>query len=614
MNLDAASFSDDEAEQMEALMTAFANLVVRGVDAEEFCSSAPLLIQHVAPSMIPATIPSDEQERGLRLMARQFWNQMPLPQNGFLPAPLPEPERNTPCVCGSGQKYKHCCMEIERGLHRQWQTMPLLPYVLSALPKKALAEVPVLRLPAEQLQMTVDDWLQESPDCVVKLLEPAFGKLDQLHDKHAWMYGALCAAYDELNKPRKKQQLQARVLTAPNRQLRSEALQHQVTQLSDKGDFAAAWQAFQLAMRTTPDDPHLSHLEVLILQSEGKTELARERALYWIQRLKRDKKYDHSRLIEALEALSTDPAALHYDMATRQLPELADWAKTIAQLPPPELHYQLNGDDVMAALTPDSALRKIEAKWAAIFPQEKPSLTHMQVMDHEGLAELDKWPGWLTKHPLAWQSFDILDDIILLLMALPVTPQAMQKSLLEPVLQHAHALWQLLLVSKPATQTVPWGVHGNRPALRLLAQKAVMHFHANQEQEYFTTLELMLALNPNDNHGFRDELSSYYLRHDLLDKANALHARYTGDRAHMTFNEVLARYASGDRAAALRLAQQAKQKFPEVCKMLLAKSPKQPKLTPGTVQYGGKDEAWYYRQAMHAEWQKRGALDWLRTT
>lgn len=613
MNVDESGFSEEEATEMETLMATFATLAVRGVEAEEFCNHAPLLIRHVAPSMVPPAIPRDEQERGLHLMARQFWNQMPLPQNGFRPAPLPEPERNGPCICGSGQKYKHCCMEVERAMHKHWQSMPLLSYVLSALPKKALAEVPVLRLPTEQVQITVDGWMHESPDCVVKLLEPVFNDLSHLQDKHAWMYGALCAAYDALGKPRKKQQLQKRVLTAPSRQLRSDALQHQATQLSDQGDFSGAWQAFQLAMRATPDDPHLSHLEVLLLQSEGKPELARERALHWIQRLKRDKQYDHSHLIEALEALSTDPAALHYDIATQHIPELMAWAKLMTERPQPERHYTLEGDDAMAQLKPDAALRKIEAKWASIFPQQKPSLTYMEVMDHAGLEQLDKWPQWLAKHPLAWQSFTILDDIYLLLKALPVPTQAIQRTLLEPVLQHALALWQSLLANKPTSQTVPWGFLDNRPALRLLAQKALMHFHAKQEQEHISTLELMLALNPNDNHGFRDELSDQYLHHAQLDKALALHARYENDGAHLSFNQTLTLYAQGDKATAAKLAKQAKQKFPEVFKMLLAKQPKPPKLTPGIIQLGGKDEAWYYRSAMYSVWQNYGAIEWLRT-
>lgn len=603
---------DEQEAEMDTLMSMLAGLVVRGVGADEFCNHAPTLIRQFAPSLIPASVPAEECDRGLRLMARQFWNQMPQPNNDFRPLPLPEPERNSPCVCGSGEKYKHCCLGIEREIHKQWQTMPLLPFVLSALPKNALAKVPVLHLPTDLLQMTMEDWQYESPESVIKLLELAFEDVSKMHDKHAWMYGALCGAYDALNKPRKKQQLQQLALSAQSRQLRSDALQHQVTQLSDRGDFAGAWQSFQQAMRTTPDDPHLSHLEVLILQSEGKPDMARERAQYWIQKLKRDKKYDHSYLIDALEQLSMNPAALHYKMATSAIPELELWTRAVQQLPAPELHYQLQGDDSMAELQADAALRKVEKQWNAIFPGQKPMLTHMEVPDHPGLDELDKWPDWLLKHPLAWQSFEIIDDVVLLLTALPVPPEAIQTNLLQPILQHADALWQQLLTNKLATQTIPWGCLGNRPALRVLAQKVLMHFHSGQETEHAAALELMLALNPTDNHGFRDELSSHYLRHGQLDRALNLHAQYPDDGADMSYNRVLACYASGKESEARKFAQHAVAEFPEICKMLLAKNPKQPKLQHGFVKYGGKDEAWFYREAMLAQWIKYDALDWLR--
>ena len=42
-------------------------------------------------------------------LAFSFWNATPLPRNGYRPATLPKPERNGPCLCGSGVKFKRCC-------------------------------------------------------------------------------------------------------------------------------------------------------------------------------------------------------------------------------------------------------------------------------------------------------------------------------------------------------------------------------------------------------------------------------------------------------------------------------------------------------------------------
>jgi hypothetical protein len=64
---------------------------------------------HLEP-MLP-DVPAD----GVRALAihfgRNIWNCTPLPSNGFRPRPLPAPERNQPCMCGSGRKYKHCCAD-----------------------------------------------------------------------------------------------------------------------------------------------------------------------------------------------------------------------------------------------------------------------------------------------------------------------------------------------------------------------------------------------------------------------------------------------------------------------------------------------------------------------
>lgn len=43
-------------------------------------------------------------------LGRAIWNAIPLPGNNFRPSPLPEPGRNHPCPCGSGRKYKLCCV------------------------------------------------------------------------------------------------------------------------------------------------------------------------------------------------------------------------------------------------------------------------------------------------------------------------------------------------------------------------------------------------------------------------------------------------------------------------------------------------------------------------
>src|SRR5699024_7829714 len=52
----------------------------------------------------------DDMLRAMATMfARSVWNVTPLPANRFRPRPLAKPQRNAPCPCGSGRKYKRCC-------------------------------------------------------------------------------------------------------------------------------------------------------------------------------------------------------------------------------------------------------------------------------------------------------------------------------------------------------------------------------------------------------------------------------------------------------------------------------------------------------------------------
>jgi tetratricopeptide (TPR) repeat protein len=604
--------ADEINDEMEILLHAVAGLAVRGISAEEFLDTFPTLLENIAPSLIPADLTASEIHQGTLMMARQFWNNLPLPDNHYQPLPLPKPERNSPCICGSGRKYKQCCLPMEHAMESSGNTLPLLPYVLLALPKKQLKDVPVLHLPQDQLATAVDEWVNNDPERILTLLEPAFADIHKIHPKHCWMYNSLWMTYDALNKPKKKQQLLQKCLQAPVRELRAEALQHQTSILCDQGKLEQARHTFQEAMRAAPDDPHLSHLEILLLQSEGKKDLASQRADYWIQKLKRDKQNDYSGLIEVLQSMRDGKNELQYEVASRDFPELALWTQTIKQLPAPALHYSLRGDDEMVEILADMALEKIQRAWQKIAPPLKPQLTQIFDTGRDNLQALAEWPQWLQQHPLAWQSFDILDDVILMFMDLPIDPAILNDNIIEPILNHSFALWQLLLEKKSATATVPWSFMNNRPALRLLAQMEMMHGAADQTEKQIQIIELMLLLNPTDNHGFREQLSNHLLRSNQLEKAIHLHALYTNDGPHLQFNHALALYALGKMTQAKAAALAACHHYPELPKMLLAKNPKQPKLSPGWVTHGGKDQAWYYREAMHNEWHKRGALEWLR--
>lgn len=246
----------------------------------------------------------DEMDRVTRAIATRtaidLWNHTPIPEHHFRPHPAVKPERNGPCLCGSQRKYKQCCGAIDTpGLHLPLDEMAAR--VLKRLPRERMGEIGALNLPPQTLGLIADAWFREQRyDDVAALLEPLFEDVNRLDERAELAADTLGNAYLELGDDTRRRQLIARLKSAPDKTLRSTGFQREAVMTCDHGDFKTAWAAFKQAQRLTPDNPSLSHLEVLMLLSEGRDTEARARVEYWAARLARDPDYDHSELIGIL--------------------------------------------------------------------------------------------------------------------------------------------------------------------------------------------------------------------------------------------------------------------------------------------------------------------------
>lgn len=252
-----------------------------------------------------------------RTMALQsgldIWSATPVPDKGFRPLPLQRPERNSPCPCGSGVKYKQCCGAVQTpGLILPADEMAAL--VLKRLSPAQIAELITRGLSPQTLAAVGHHWLEEGkPVEVVMLLEPLFQDLSRLDERADAAADILSNAYLALDDRATRTAFADYLKTAPNKALRSTGWQRSATMCSDLGDFPGAWRAFKEAQRLTPNAASLSHLEVLLLLSEGRQEEARARAQFWAARLARDPHEDHSDLIATL-----------YTLAEQGLPDFDD--------------------------------------------------------------------------------------------------------------------------------------------------------------------------------------------------------------------------------------------------------------------------------------------------
>lgn len=590
------------------LMDMSARRILRDEDPDSFINWFTQYAPGLAPSFA-ANLPqeNDFRHRTLSLMARIIWNRTPLPGNHYRPKPLPRPERNHPCPCGSGKKYKHCCHELE-GLEQNMATFSMLLHVLDTVPVSQFASLPYTHINLEELEYVAHTWLSNGhAKEAAKLLEGVFNDWSKLDERAEPALYCLLDCYDRLNNPLKKKRLLQRGMAAPNKFLRSGAIQRQCTILTDRGDYEEAWRLFQEAQRLTPNDASLSHLEVLMLQSQGEHARAKQRAAFWIARLSKDPSGQYADLIEFLRNAADDFGGAHLDMLQHHHQNMAEFTKLVAQLPKPVCHYQLHPDGQQAGgLDPDAAMRKLLTEWSH----------HIDGFHHSPAIYWDEdlpWLTWLKTHPLAWQSFEVLLTLSHALADTePRLPRLEEKFVL-PLLEQAESLLRLAIKKHHAEgQKLEWGWHENRPALSLIANLA---FYYKDHDNLPRSVELLewcvLTLNPNDNQGLREYLLHSYLRMGKVREANKLAALYPDDMPAMRYGSILARYLNGQHDDALSLLKQTHADYPQIPNMLLSAKPRRPKLNPGYRTLGGKDEAWYYREENLDIWQQSGALQWM---
>lgn len=615
-----------------------------------------------------------QELRGLaHHLGTALWNQLPLPRNRFRPEPLPKPERNDRCPCGSGSKYKHCCgarpASLPLDAETVWQLA--LPHISREQLREAIAhrQIPVMTLGAladEQLELG-------NGRQAVALLEPLFdAELASLNQRHAAVLNLLCNAYDEIyRRPTRKIKLLERLTAAPHKAVRANAWQRLASLRMDQGREDEAWRCFQEAQRADANDPDLAHLELLLLVARGEHARARERARFWLHQYRRQGIDDPDRL-DFLNAAVRDPASAFAELGRSHrdphLLELESLARSAERLQLPayrvERMAELDTDDAAAVaehfrrsfrgmgiadgelekhlpklqrdlkkmkreptpseepdanerrLVPPPDLVELEARWREIYPVGKPHSTQpMPAGDPWTEPNVNTWMSFLKTQPQSLSSFDVLDD---LLMAADLHGQdelpGVYQQIAAPLLDRALRILQQAVPGEGVT--LPWGMPENRPALRLLSRQINLLLDRREDEAAAAAMERIIALNPNDNHGYRCMLINRYLRSGENERAVALWERYPGDwyNPEMSYGYALALYRLGRQDEAGAALREAKKVLPEVSRALSAASFRAPKLSElGTVTVGGKDQAAFYRADMLDAWKNTpGALRWLR--
>lgn len=573
--------------------------------------------------LIGEDLDSLERLRVVYQSSRDIWNKTPLPNNGYRPKPLIDPAPDEPCPCGSGSKYGDCCGEFEYtsvvDSEMCWEVL------INHLKPSQIKKLQTLNvMPPYAIGYLANRYIEEGKTRkAVSLLESIFNKdLNSLDERYRVPLLVLSAAYVIQGKVNENVELLERVASRASDTLAFAALRELILVYMSNGDNEAAWECFNKASAKVPNNPDLALMEVAMLLTEERFGEVKKRAAWWLKKLEGSADVSEMHM-EYLRKVRDKPVDLERDTDIDEfLDSLDRWVMKVSNRPVPSYGLESwgaideespNEGAESFMLVPPPDITRLEQKWLDVWEYEKPFSTYLGEFDIEEAIEPDGNPEWLAflkRHPKAWDSCSILDDLAGLLWE-EAELSDIAGSLLVRILDRGEDILNGVRKKLPPGAVVPWAMLENRPCLRLADRNIGLLDDGDEEK--ILLMKRMLSLNPNDNHGYRSLLMEHYLKTGRNREAADLSEKYLDDiMVEVSFGRALALYRLKDKRTANKAINQACKLHPKVPRFLLSKRPKKPQIRPGMVQVGGDDEAWLYREDMLDTWKATpGALEWL---
>ncbi|GEM_PF-6177802 len=573
------------------------------------------------------------QEHALRALARHLagllWDHVPRPEQGYRPFGTPRrspaggvpgstPGRNDPCPCGSGLKYKKCCLQTRRLLH-QAVDEAWLEHVESVLPGLAtewfledlepgkLEEV-VARNP-EALVLPAARVLEGRgrPKLVARFLEPRLDPAMPMVEGTLEAFLLLLRSFVACGWTRKATTLARNAVRHhPADEKVATVIANELMPLATAGrdtDLAPILELADLA----PRSPSLRLLAAMANLHSGHLDRAQETAGEALA-LAKDKNLELPTDLESiLEVTANDPEAAHrlfvlgtclsasmYEKLDLLKESLRDLFLGRTEAPAGEEVIPVEGEPGAYRFARRSAVG--QAIW------ERFDITgEMEPGDEERIAEL---LDLALKDPL---DLGVLEALLSELEAAE-----------EDILLLELHVWNIAHHMVPeeireGRVRLEWGWHENRPYLRLLARKVRKHRLVGKDVALEIAL-ILLALDPDDHQGIRGD--AVHLALELSDPRRALEILrpFEEDLLPETlYGRALAHFMLGEREEADAALDRAIAHRPLVARRLLDPDLLPPELSPLGVVAGGDDEAWFYTVDWAHLWEHEpGAMEWLR--
>lgn len=163
--------------------------------------------------------------------------------------------------------------------------------------------------------------------------------------------------------------------------------------------------------------------------------------------------------------------------------------------------------------------------------------------------------------------------------------------------------------------TLPWEILDNRPLLRFLHTRAQYFNSTRGPLSAIPYYEELLALNPHDNQGVREDLVTAYLLSHNSHKVITLAEQYPNDISpNISIGLILALYKLGQKDNAEKQLKKNYSYCSHVVKEILQKEHTMPENSdPYGVRVGGPDEAYFYWLEQGYIWEEvEGARSWLK--
>ncbi len=612
-----------------ALLAAAVRRLLNGEALEPFCDWFAHEMGNLMMARHPVA-PGDEDgaRRYQRTVARTLWAALPVPFNRWRPRALPKVERNDPCHCGSGRKFKQCCAEFV-GMVPPIEPDGFYTMALAQAEPAMLTPDQVRLIPGEALGMAAMDWNERGQsERTAAVLAPLFLQRDDLDGRHEMAFDALMDAMQAQGQETQRRALARHISQSRDKRLATAARCRQASMLADQGDWNEAWAMFQSAQRLNPGEAQLLHLELTLLLSQGRHEEAKLRAPALAAKAR---KAGLDELAGVLLQLGENGFAAAYEHADADVddPEDLAWMALCEQTPGAfapedcrplyhigEMAPRAAGQPPVLSVKPVKKLADLQRRWRRRFPVDKPMLTQLTGDADFLLADLPAASQFLQKNPQAWLSMEVLDDLLLAGAELCdwETPGLVVRAA-HRLARHALAVLQVL-AGEPAGAVpaqLDWADMDSRPLLRTLAQAIDLARLMHDRDEEEKLARWGLALNPHDNHGWRSLLVPLYFARGNYDEALALLERYPDDLPPAEHNRALALFALGRRDEAQAVLRLAHEEYPGILAALLPETLDMPADEGGPgLAIGGAMAAFYNRNETRAAWVGTGALAWAK--